>query len=87
MQNRAATILLQLGLLAVVVAALPYKIFELDRYFVPKELILNAVAIIFAVILVARRRAILTTATATIATMGMSGTRNSAGSIWPSVGA
>src|SRR5205814_6061893 len=58
MQNRAATILLQLGLLAVVVAALPYKIFELDRYFVPKELILNAVAIIFAVILVARRRAI-----------------------------
>src|SRR5260221_12199768 len=58
MTNRAATILLQLGLLAVVVAALPYKIFELDRYFVPKELILNAVAIIFAVILVARRRAV-----------------------------
>ena len=58
MQNRAATILLQLGLIAVVVAALPYKIFELDRYFVPKELILNAVAIIFAVILVARRRAV-----------------------------
>src|SRR5438477_12390968 len=58
MQNRAATVLLQIGLVAVVVAALPYKIFELDRYFVPKELILNAVAIIFAVILVARRRAI-----------------------------
>ena len=58
MQNRAATVLLQLGLLAVVVAALPYRIFELDRYFVPKELILNAVAIIFAVTLVAKRRAI-----------------------------
>jgi len=58
MQNRAATLLLQLGLLAVVVAALPYKLFELDRYFVPKELVLHAVAIIFAIILVARRRTV-----------------------------
>jgi O-antigen ligase len=58
MQNRAATFLLQLGLLAVVVAALPYKLFELDRYFVPKELALHAVAIIFAIILVARRRTV-----------------------------
>src|SRR6266498_820610 len=58
MQNRAATLLLQLGLLAVVIAALPYKLFELDRYFVPKELVLHAVAIIFAIILVARRRTV-----------------------------
>src|SRR5512138_438108 len=58
MQNRATTLLLQLGLLAVVVAALPYKLFELDRYFVPKELVLHAVAIIFAIILVVRRRAL-----------------------------
>ena len=58
MQNRAATLLLQLGLLAVIVAALPYKLFELDRYFVPKELVLHAVAIVFCIILVARRRTV-----------------------------
>ena len=58
MQTRATTLLLQLGLLAVVLAALPYKLFELDRYFVPKELVLNAVAIVFAIILVARRRTV-----------------------------
>ena len=58
MQNRATTLLLQLGLLAVIVAALPYKLFELDRYFVPKELVLHAVAIVFCIILVAKRRTV-----------------------------
>ena len=36
MSNRVATVVLQLGIVAVVFAALPYKVFELDRYFVPK---------------------------------------------------
>src|SRR6478609_7385201 len=58
MQTRLAKLLLQFGVAAVMIAALPYKIFELDRYFVPKELVLNAVAIVFAIILVARRRAV-----------------------------
>lgn len=58
MANRVAAILLQLGLVAVIVAAAPYKLFELDRYFVPKELVLHVVALFIALILVARRRAI-----------------------------
>ena len=41
-----------------VVAALPYKVFELDRYFVPKELVLHGAALIIAVMLVARRRSL-----------------------------
>jgi len=44
MPTRAATALLQLGLIAIVFAALPYKVFELDRYLVPKELVLHVVA-------------------------------------------
>jgi len=58
MANRVAAILLQLGLVAVIIAAAPYKLFELDRYFVPKELVLHVVALVIAVILVARRRTI-----------------------------
>ena len=45
MSDRAKTLLLQLGLLSVVLAVLPYKLFELDRYFVPKELALHVVAL------------------------------------------
>jgi len=41
-----------------VIVALPYKVFELDRYFVPKELVLHAAALIIAVMLVARRRSL-----------------------------
>ena len=37
-------------------AALSYKVFELDRYFVPKELVLHGVAAVLAVGLVVRRR-------------------------------
>lgn len=47
---------IQAGLIAAVVVALPYKVFELDRYFVPKELVLHAAALIIALVLVARRR-------------------------------
>lgn len=56
MANRAAKLLLQIALAAVVLAALPYKLFELDRYFVPKELVLHIVALVFAAILILRRR-------------------------------
>ena len=40
----AALITLQLGLLAVVLAATPFKQFDLDRFFVPKELTLHVAA-------------------------------------------
>ena len=56
MTQRASTVLLQLGMLAVVLAVLPFKLFELERYFVPKELVLHVVALVLAVLLLARRR-------------------------------
>ena len=49
-------LLLQIGVVVVALAALPYKVFELDRYFVPKELALHLVALLPALVLVARRR-------------------------------
>jgi len=42
--DRAALLFVQLGAVAVVLAALPYKTFDLDRYFVPKELALHLCA-------------------------------------------
>jgi O-antigen ligase len=42
--DRVALILLQVGAIAVVLASLPYKPFDLDRYFVPKELALHIAA-------------------------------------------
>ncbi len=56
MPQRLATALLQLGLIAVVLVAIPYKVFELDRYFVPKELVLHAVALGLAILILARAR-------------------------------
>lgn len=50
--------LLQAGVILAVVVALPYKVFELDRYFVPKELILNLTALGIATLLLARRRSL-----------------------------
>jgi O-antigen ligase len=44
--ERAALRVLQLGALAVVLAASTYKVFDLDRYFVPKELALHLTALI-----------------------------------------
>jgi O-antigen ligase len=41
----AASAALAAGLIAVVLVALPAKTFELDRYFVPKELVLHVVAL------------------------------------------
>jgi O-antigen ligase len=43
--ERAALRVLQLGAIAVVLAAAPYKAFDLDRFFVPKELALHATAL------------------------------------------
>ena len=58
MADRIIRTLIQLGVILAVVVALPYKLFELDRYFVPKELVLHATALIVAVLLLARRRSL-----------------------------
>ena len=47
---------MQIGLLAVVLAAAPFKPFELDRFFVPKELVLHLTAAIAGVMCLARSR-------------------------------
>ncbi len=57
--DRVAPLLLPLGALAVVLVATPYKSFDLDRYFVPKELVLHLTATVAALILLmtaSRRR-------------------------------
>ncbi len=46
---------LVIGALAVVLLSVPYKAFDLDRFFVPKELALHATAAISGLILLARR--------------------------------
>ena len=58
MADRTLQIFLQLGVILAVIVALPYKLFELDRYFVPKELVLHLVALVIAVLLLARRRSL-----------------------------
>jgi O-antigen ligase len=58
MIDKAAKLLMQLGIIAVMIVALIYKPFELDRYFVPKELVLNGVALVAGVTLFAKRRKI-----------------------------
>jgi O-antigen ligase len=51
-------LVIQVGVILVVIVALPYKLFELDRYFVPKELVLHVAALLIALFLVVRRRAL-----------------------------
>jgi O-antigen ligase len=58
MADRTIRTLIQLGVVLAVFAALPYKLFELDRYFVPKELVLHAAALLIAILLFARRRSL-----------------------------
>src|ERR1051325_1629107 len=53
--DRIALLLLQIGAVAVVLAAVPFKAFELDRYFVPKELVLHICAAVSALLLIVRR--------------------------------
>src|SRR3954471_18571222 len=58
MTDRIIRLTIQAGVILAVVIALPYKVFELDRYFVPKELVLHASAVLIAVALFARRRSL-----------------------------
>jgi O-antigen ligase len=58
MADRLIRIVLQTGVILAVIAAMPYKMFELDRYFVAKELVLNVAALVVALILLARRRSL-----------------------------
>ena len=53
---RAPLRVVQGGLLAVMLAAAPFKPFELDRFFVPKELVLHVTAAIAGVLCLARAR-------------------------------
>ena len=46
--DRAALRVLQIGLMAVVVAVWTQHSFELDRFFVPKEIVLHATAVLGA---------------------------------------
>src|SRR5215216_2179853 len=57
-RDRLPLYVLQLGALAVVLAALPYKVFDLDRYFVPKELVLHSAAAIAVMLIVSVGRRI-----------------------------
>ncbi|HEY5087830.1 MAG TPA: O-antigen ligase family protein [Gemmatimonadaceae bacterium] len=52
----AALVVLQIGVLAVVLAATPFKPFELDRFFVPKELALHSAAFLCVVFCLGRLR-------------------------------
>ena len=55
--GRGALRILQGGAIAIVLAAATYRLFELDRYFVPKELVLHitALAALIALVQGARR--------------------------------
>jgi len=54
-RDRVALYVLQAGAIAVVLIAMPYKAFDLDRYFVPKELVLHLCASIAAIRVIAKR--------------------------------
>ena len=58
MSDRVIRLVIQTGVVLAVLVALPYKLFELDRYFVPKELVLHIAALLIAIILFARRRSL-----------------------------
>ena len=55
-REKAALLVIQLGAIAVVLMALPYKAFDLDRYFVPKELVLHTAAGVAALLLIGALR-------------------------------
>jgi len=57
-RDRVALHVLQLGGVAVVLAALPYKAFDLDRYFVPKELVVHVCATAGALLCLGARKRI-----------------------------
>ena len=53
---RIAVVVLQVAAFAVVLAALPYPLFELDRYTIPKELVLTAAALAVSLLCLASAR-------------------------------
>ena len=53
---RAASVVIQASAFAVVLAALPYPIFQLDRYTYPKELVLGAAALAAALLCLSSAR-------------------------------
>lgn len=55
-RDRLSLYTLELGAVAVVLAASPYKPFDLDRYFVPKELVLHVAALLSGLVLLGARR-------------------------------
>ena len=57
-RDRLALYVLQFGAVAIVLAALPYKAFDLDRYFMPKELVLLVCASVAAINCIGQRRRI-----------------------------
>lgn len=60
-RDRIALVALALGAIAVVLVAATYKPFELDRYFIPKELVLHVTAVVASIALLgASTRATLT---------------------------
>jgi len=54
--ERLAAALLIAGAVAVVLVAVPYRMFELDRFFIPKELVLHATALGVAALIIPGRR-------------------------------
>lgn len=54
--ERLALHLVQLGVLVIVLIALPYKTFDLDRFFVPKELVLHVTAVSAALLCLGSKR-------------------------------
>ncbi|MEP6692589.1 MAG: O-antigen ligase family protein, partial [Gemmatimonadaceae bacterium] len=66
---RGAALVVALGAVAAVLAAAPYKTFDLDRYFVPKELALYATATLATALCISRARRI-TLAAADVALLG-----------------
>ena len=52
--GRVALRVLQAGGIAVIMAAAPYKTFDLDRFFVPKELVLGITALVVTLLCAAR---------------------------------
>ncbi|HEX6964396.1 MAG TPA: O-antigen ligase family protein [Gemmatimonadaceae bacterium] len=54
--ERFALVLLQLGALATILIALPFKQFDLDRFFVPKELVLHITAALVVLLCLACAR-------------------------------
>ena len=62
-ERRVAVRVLQMGAILVVLVAAPYKTFDLDRFFVPKELVLGSTALLAsALCLVRARRVVLSRA-------------------------